>query len=292
MYYFLPRSTIAMRRLAVVIDPLLFFSTSGVALVKALSGVVDVWLPRELWNVLKNVHIFVQHPDLITMPELLRQAIVKDLRLSLKDYQHSLLSVLQQWHAFQSSRGLAGMNVYWIGDSIQESLLPEGISSDVFYLSERLASSFDNQISSQEHIEQSSLFATAFRDAASLAVSLNSALILTRQLLTGADSSSPALCSFYGSLGFNFTEASATDPVAIQEQNYLLQIMVQTGYTNLLWGPLHLAAVHLVETSPSRSIEPVISETNRTYCAPALWSDIYAVWHRIPLPTTAVSMNR
>lgn len=54
--------TISQRRWSCVLDPTLALSYYGLALVKRLRQVMEVWVVRELWNILDNTHFYLQDP--------------------------------------------------------------------------------------------------------------------------------------------------------------------------------------------------------------------------------------
>jgi hypothetical protein len=88
--------------------------------------------------------------------------------------------------------------------------------------------------------------AAAFRDAAALTATLDSALILTQLPEDPAENLPPAICRALEGWGIPCRAVAHEEPLRARECDYLRQVMVQAGLAKLCWAGLRLAVLQLI----------------------------------------------
>lgn len=223
------------RRWACVLDPFLALSPDGLVLAKHLSRVVELWIFRELWQILDNTEYYLHHP------EAQLYSSVQD------DSEYPILNdqALQTWEQFRTGSDVNRLNMYWIGDSLGQSLLPDEIKPNIIHQYEALACALDG-LSPNPRSRHEPMTA-ACRDAAALTACLNSALILTYLPQTQATHSerTPPICQVLERWGIPCQKIDSHDPIATIERDYLQHLVVHAGLAKLIWSGLQLAALHL-----------------------------------------------
>lgn len=222
------------------LDPALALSPFGVLLVEKLGKEIEIWLGREFWNILNNIDFYLQQPELV-IPKRITSRKIDEGRPVLEE---TLLS-LRAWERLRRKTDLAGLNLFWLGDSLKESFLPKSRTLEIFGRWEFLAHLLE---SSSEALESpDSVLSLAFRDTTALAASLGSAFILTYQLPVDlVNNVPPDICQALEDLGIPCQALMPIDPIVMRERNYLRQLMIRAGMAKLLWADLHLAVLHLV----------------------------------------------
>ncbi|WP_088889342.1 hypothetical protein [Leptolyngbya ohadii] len=240
------------QRRACILDLPLALSSMGVTLARSLSPVMELWVVRELWHILNNPNFYLERPELLAPihvevgephPD---RAIVSEIT-----------QALQTWQTFRREHDLTGLRLFWLGDSLQESLLPRTQHSPVFQRWEAIAASLDHQLdNSREHPSnrplknsqslQNSLFPLAIRDAIALTVCLESAFVLTRQpLIETEENATPDLCQLLETWGIPCQELSIEHPSVAMERTFLQQLFIQMGLAHLLWQHPKLIAFYI-----------------------------------------------
>jgi hypothetical protein len=158
-----------------VIDPSLILSHYGSLIVENLGKEVELWIGREMWNILKNIDFYLQRPDLI-IPQ---NRIYEQISTSEFQVLDEVFWSLREWNRVRQNTDLARLGLFWLGDSLQESFLPANRTIEVFKHWEGLAHSLDNYISQPQSPEN--VLTSAVRDTVALSVCLGSASILTYQ---------------------------------------------------------------------------------------------------------------
>jgi hypothetical protein len=140
---------------------------------------------------------------------------------------------------------MTGLNVFWIGDQLGQSLLPEGIQPNVIKRYERLACNLERQ--PQQDKTPCEPLNAAVRDAAALAATLESAFILTCRLDSAKPQDSPStLFRTLESWNIPCKQIDNADPIATIERDYIRHLLVHAGLSSLLWSSgLNLAVLHL-----------------------------------------------
>lgn len=231
--------TSPMQKRSCILDPCLALSPYGITLVKELKEVMELWVVRELWQILDNSHLYLQKPELITSQNI---KIFERGQTSLEE----ICCSLREWENFRLETDLAKLNLFWLGDSPQESFLPKTRNLAIFWHWESLVQSLDDRIKNFQTIDD--LLPLAFRDSIALATSLGSAFILTCQ---NPSNSLPAICQSLEDWKIPCEMLTPNDSVVMIERDYLRQLFVHTGLTRLLWAEIHLCVLHLVASELS-----------------------------------------
>lgn len=236
-----------------IIDPILALSPYGLPLIKQLRSIMELWVVRELWHILDNTNLYLQQAELIT-PR--KPKISERERVAVEETIESL----QEWGRFRLETDLAGLNLFWLGDSLRESFLPNSRNFQDFWHWESIAASLDAHL---EHYQrEDSILSLAFRDAVALTVSLESAFILTRQ---NSSDFLPEICQSLENWRIPCEMLTPDDSVVTIERDYLRQLFVSTGLTRFLWAEIHLCVLHLATSELSFSRSP--------------WSGVRGFWY-------------
>ncbi|HHP7232250.1 MAG TPA: hypothetical protein ACFCUY_15490 [Xenococcaceae cyanobacterium] len=227
-----------------VLDPSLALSYYGSLIVENLSGKAELWIARELWNIIRNTDFYLHRPELIIFEHQSSQKTFLNERNTLEEIFWSL----KEWNRVRQSSDIARLGLFWLGDSLQESLLPSHSSTETFWHWETLAHSLDNYIIKPEYKEN--VLTSAFRDTVALAVSLGSASILTYQLSSSDQDAIPDIGLTLENWGIPCRRLQAQEPMVVVEREYLRQLMVNAGLAKLLWAEVKLAILHLVIPTP------------------------------------------
>jgi hypothetical protein len=224
----------------VVLDPALCLHPIGFTLVQRLQRQSELWLVRELWNILDNSHYFCTHPA------ALRQSLgsIHDARpvgvlrasnaLASAEPDPTMRSVLRNWEQLRLSTDLAGLKLYWLGDGLAESLLPDGVPTRIHVIFDRLVESLDHLY------RPDTVLACAQRDALALALALGGATILGT---IDGDGASPSLCQDVKESDIVCLEVN--DRFATWQKEQWLKLLGHTQCFPLLWSGLRLALIHV-----------------------------------------------
>lgn len=226
----------------VVLDPWLCLQPTGPELVQRLQQVAELWLVRELWHILDNSVFFTQHPGALMARFPVGEANATEhasLPPSVDTAESAnswawLGESLRVWDAIRLSRDLAGLKLFWLGDGLSESLLPDGISTAIHPTNEHLVESLDAAL-----LPDSPL-ACGQRDAVALSVALGGAPILG---VLDDRNEAAAPCQW---LRFP-SEATRTvaDGYAEWERARWLNILGSSYCFPLLWGGLRLVVSNI-----------------------------------------------
>jgi hypothetical protein len=291
------------KRCSAILDIDLALSSFGLLFALRLSEAFDVWLVRELWDILDNTTVYRSKPDLLfpSEPEansgtFAEGAAVRDIP-----------EILEQWETARVESDLGGFKIYWVGDAMRESLFPKGLDTYLVYRFEKLAKCLDSKAENSqrvgpaygrgEHAEPA--FLRCFREAASLAAALTQyrSIIFTRRALhqeqkaNGIPVSEPLICSYLRQWGIATRQVSQSSKLPILS-GLLAPVFANTGITELIWGGLDLAAVHIlapnaVTLTLPRNKEPYFNESLPMFPAMEedpntnLWDGASAFWYPI-----------
>jgi hypothetical protein len=238
------RPTLMMRdrpRLTCVIDPTLALTQHGLLITQQLAQEMELWIAREFWHILDNPTFYLQHPGLIT-PK--RRDAAQYPEKECIGLQETLRS-LQEWQQFRQSTDLGGLNLFWIGDSLEESYLPKGRNFEIFWRWELIAQTLDCKIAPYQTTD--SIIPLFVRDTVALAASLGSALILTYERPTefGGDSI-PQICQILEHWDIPCQEIASDNSMVETERNTIRQIFTQTNTAKFSWASIHLIVLHLL----------------------------------------------
>ncbi len=233
-----------------IIDPALALSVHGVPLIQQLGEVMELWVVRELWHILDSYSFYLQHPELITPKGINSCRTAKQERVALEETLWSL----KRWEQFRMENDLARLNLFWLGDSLRESLLPKNRNLEIFWQWEALAKSLDSQLDESQTIDY--ILPLAFRDTIALAASLGSAFILTYQQEVDFEKNlPPEICKALQFWGISCQVLTPRDSFISIERDYLRQLLISTGTIKFLWAGLRLTVLHLfVPESPKANV--------------------------------------
>lgn len=229
--------TLSQQRLRCVLDPILALSQHGLLISKYLGEVLELWVLRELWGIMDNNRFYLQHPDRLMLPA------------AGPVNPQDLTQALQDWEDVRLESDLAGLKLYWIGEAVSQSLLPDGVTPDVVESYEALAQTLERQHPSTFDISDPIIAAT--RDAIAATATLQSAFLLTFVNTPIAPPSDnrllePAICSVLKAYGMPCQQIDEGDRFAIIAREYFQTLIVQAGLSPLIWSGLNLAVLHLL----------------------------------------------
>ncbi|NEO47112.1 MAG: hypothetical protein F6K55_24510 [Moorea sp. SIO4A3] len=224
-----------------VLDPALALSYYGVHIAQQLGEIMELWIARELWHILNNTKFYLQQPELLISKSTLNDKGSEQDRATIE----SVIWSLKEWKGLQTENDLLGLNLFWLGDSLKESLLPKGTTIKLLPRWEYLARLLDRRINQSQGTNDTLM--ASFRDTVALTASLDSAFILSYQKPTDfSNNRPPDICKALDNLGISCQLVSPQDRIVALESEYLRQLMIYTGLAKLLWEGLHLCVIHLV----------------------------------------------
>jgi hypothetical protein len=250
--------TVHTRRRACVLDTHLALSPHGLLLARRLGEVLDLWLVRELWQILDSTYYYRSNPNQLIPPIPGTGKITASSSNS-----KSIGVVLAQWDLARAATDLAGLKVYWVGDALNESLLPAGTDPGLIGRFETLAAALERWVSKNfQNDEQSHLFSDCSRDAAALTAALipYKGFILTLGSKDGEHE--PLLCT-YLKKRFDISCDKLDRQESRLERDFLNSILAEAALSELLWAGLRLAALHLVV--PGAVMMPVNDKSEETF---------------------------
>ncbi len=225
-----------------VLDPMLALSSYGIPLVKQLGTVMDLWVGREFWHVLDNIQFYLQHPELL----LLNRAMPDRTEYIAAFSATEIIQSLHAWGEFRQEIDLEQIKIFWVGDRLNESSLPQNIPPNTIRDYEILARSLDVRIPRSP--QASETLTSLLSDTIALSASLSSSFILTRQY-TADNSLLPEICLELESVGIFCQAMKIEDEMVAIEQSYLRQLFVEAGLSKLVWAGLQLNVLHLLVPS-------------------------------------------
>ncbi|NJM19778.1 MAG: hypothetical protein HC836_05605 [Richelia sp. RM2_1_2] len=270
-----------------VIDPVLALSPSGLLLYKNLGKVMELWVVRELWYILDNLHLYLKRPELVFPRTNTLENNLFEKRACLEEKVWSL----KEWEKVRGEKDLSRLNLFWLGDSLRESLIPRDREPEIFFYWETLARSLDAQINLLPSAND--ILTLAFRDAIALAVSLDSAFILTYQLPRDfANNNPPDICKALSSWGIPCKFLTKKDPIVALECQYLRQLIISAGLAKIFWTDIHIVVLHLVVASTSTetiSKTNLVTNTNLSFkdeiqdlkTENYLWTNMQGFWYKL-----------
>ncbi|MGK7912436.1 MAG: hypothetical protein AB4050_13300 [Synechococcus sp.] len=231
--------TFSQRQRVCVLDPVLLLCDRGLEalfLTKNLSTLMELWVVRELWHILDNTLFYIEHIPDVSLP------VAPADRASAPKFDERAINA---WEQLRLKTDLAGLNIFWMGDSAGQSCLPKWIKEGVnpeetIARYELLARSLDSHLSESE-IRQP--LHAACRDAIALAATLGSATILTYRPTSG---NSSYIVDCLERWGIGCHQQPDSDPIVAIERQHLQHLFVHAGVSQLLWSDLDLVVLHLI----------------------------------------------
>ncbi|MBV6625857.1 MAG: hypothetical protein KI793_23495 [Rivularia sp. (in: Bacteria)] len=266
-----------------VIDPALALSPSGLLLYKNLGKVMELWIVRELWYILDNINLYLQRPELVIPRINTSSKTLFEKRASLEETLWSL----KEWERIRGEVDLSRLNLFWLGDNLRESLIPQDREPNIFSYWESLARSLDSQIN---QLPTTDVLTLAFRDAIALTASLGSAFILTYQIPSDYKNDFPPdICKTLESWNIPCQYLTEKDPIVVLERENLRRLITSVGLAKLFWADIHIVVLHLVENTSSPPIKlenkqltnKSFQETQNLEPENYLWRNIQGFWYQL-----------
>lgn len=263
--------TIGARRWVCVVDPSLAFASEGPRVVRALSRTLEVWVFRELWHILDNTVYFTRTPT----------ALAPGGDGGARE--RSVLAALAGWERLRYEHDLNGLRVFWVGDGLTESFLPEHHDARLVARFEQLAAALE----ARQGAEAAHVGGMAFRDTAALAVALDEAVVLVRGAARrGADEEPPAMIEALTRWGIACMRGDPDHPLLELERRSLWGALVDAGLARMCLTGLGLAVVHLVLPAGFEAQRPSAGPPDPDTPLPGVaplpeetWSGARAVWY-------------
>ncbi len=248
-----------------VLDPAIALSHNGVLIAENISKEIDLWVVQELWNIVNDANFYSSRTELIIPSTIaFKEAASAEVVWSLKE-----------WSKAKQEKDLSKLGMYWLGDNLQESLLPKDKPIELYQQWEASASALDRRNEVNQN-NDSEILNLAFRDTIALAASLKSAFVLTYQPSTDSNSS-PAICKALENWGISSQIINQRNPIVAMERQYIRQLIVRAGLSKLLLVGVNLVAFHLaipgVVSSAYRDISQDLDRESY------FWNNVKGVWY-------------
>ena len=248
-----------------VLDPAIALSHNGVLIAENISKEIDLWVVQELWNIVNDANFYSSRTELIIPSTIaFKEAASAEVVWSLKE-----------WSKAKQEKDLSKLGMYWLGDNLQESLLPKDKPIELYQQWEAFASALDRRNEVNQN-NDSEILNLAFRDTIALAASLKSAFVLTYQPSTDSNSS-PAICKALENWGISSQIINQRNPIVAMERQYIRQLIVRAGLSKLLLVGVNLVAFHLaipgVVSSAYRDISQDLDRESY------FWNNVKGVWY-------------
>jgi hypothetical protein len=212
------------RRTRCVLDPNLALSRDGAALARLTAPYAENWVVPELFSILDSAQLYEREPELLIWPGT---------------DQGDLAAVPEMLRDWMQLREEAGRCLYWVGDALRESFLPDDLDESVLARWEAASRTLEGRL--PQTIEATGPLIAAMRDAAALCVVLPNACILGR----GKSGEVPPICRHLRQWGLECEKLTAQDYLARIERAAFLRLIVAAGLAPLVWNGLHLVVAHL-----------------------------------------------
>lgn len=254
-------------RMALVLDPLLCLSPAGPQLIARLQARAELWMVRELWHILDNSEFYRLHPHTLFDP-LAAEPGETDLALARQVWQRiradghdnevldrvepgthaGVVDALQVWERLRANADLAGLKLFWVGDGLQESLLPEHTMPALAWRHDCLAGELD------WHFQPIAPIACAQRDAVALAAALGT------MVLTQMEGAEPELARRLRVEWGVPASRVDSEPLAAFERTALQELLASCRVSPLVWAGTQPAILHLHLPAATRLLPGLPSE--------------------------------
>jgi hypothetical protein len=273
--------TISQRRWACVLDPTLAFSNYGLPLVKQLRGVMELWVGREFWHILDNTYFYLRQPE-----SLLSNKVGRTLKSGPVNPQQ-FIRILQAWERTRIETDSANLGLCWVGDSPNESFLPEDKDSNLIWRCERLSASLDSRLNT------TGALAALYRDTVALAVAEGRSVVLTHLPESDSGDFPPDICTMLQEWGIPCEPVASGCAWMALERDYLRQLIVQAGLARLRWAGLRLAVLQLVvpaastlaatplEATPVTDLDVTLDLEQNPQPEADLWQGAQGFWYAL-----------
>ena len=257
-----------------VLDPTIALSHHGVLIAESMSQEIELWVVQELWNIINDAEFYLDRTELITS-----QTIAVKERAAVAEVIWSL----KEWEKIKQEKDLAKLGMYWLGDNLQESLLPKDKPVEFFKQWHNSVTALDRRY--QEVHQDDNILTLALRDTIALAANLKSAFVLTYQPTVNSNSS-PAICKALENWGIPSQFINKRNPIVAMERQHIRQLIIHAGLGKLLLAGVNLAAFYLVIPPVPNSIKTINSSTLPTFdpdrdlaLESYFWNNVKGVWY-------------
>jgi hypothetical protein len=260
------------RRARCVLDPNLALSREGPRLTRLLAPYAEQWVGPEFFTVLDSAQLYRREPELLIWPGTDRNDAA------------AVAEALRDWMQLREE---AGRCLYWVGDALRESFLPEDIDDTVVSRWEAAARTLDCRL--PRALEATGPLIAAMRDAAALCAVLPNAAIVSR----GRSGEPPTICQHLQHWGIPCDTLAPSDALAAIERVEFQRLLVLAGSGPLIWSGLQLAVVHLciphigrLDSAVGLSAEqPALADEPELDPPGNPWEDARCFWYDITEPT-------
>lgn len=260
------------RRSRCVLDPNLALSRDGARLTRLLAPYAEQWVGPEFFAVLDSALVYQREPELLIWPGTEAADVA------------AMPEVLRDWTRLREE---AGRCLYWVGDAMRESFLPENLDESVLAHWEAASRTLDCRL--PQAIEATGPLIAAMRDAAALCAILPNACIVGR----GRRDELPPICSHLRQWGLECEKLTPDDAFAGIERAAFRRLLVMAGLAPLIWSGLQLAIIHLcvphlgrLEAASVIGAEPAVLADEPEIGLPGNpWEDARCFWYDIAGPS-------
>jgi hypothetical protein len=243
--------TMGRRRQSFVLDPWLCLSPSGPSFVQRFQKVAALWVTREMWHVLDNSAYYSRRPEALWSADGTRvsggeyRALFggserQGVRGASTRTQNAEAAAIERtlwaWEQLRLANDIAGLRLFWMGDGLSESMLPEGTPPGVHALHERLVPAVHARFQPQ------SPMASAQCDAVALSLSLGGVPVLS---VVEAEDAGPALCAHGLGQAPPCRSVETDDWTTAIEREAVRYDLIGAHCGPCLWSGLKLAVVHV-----------------------------------------------
>lgn len=265
------------QRRVCILDPMLVLSRYGLMLVKHLGTVLDLWIGREFWHLLDAAEFYRQQPELLLPPHFAVHHSPEAVRIATAEIEMAL----KAWSQMSMTHPNP-LRLFWFGDRLWESVLPDSIGSSQFAQWELLARSLDAPTPGTD----CNLATLAFRDAIALAAVLETAFILTYQPITTPNLEPPEICRSLEHWQIPAQVMTVQDAAVTTEQDWLRQCLMQVGLIKLLWADVQLSVLHLLipptqdfQATSAQDANLTATSLSSTSGAANVWQGARGFWY-------------
>lgn len=202
-----------------MLDPVLALSPYGIQLVRQLGKALELWIAREFWP-------FTQQQTLWATLDGNSESLPPDL----------IRTGAKAWRTLQNHLSPADLPLYWYGDRLWESHLPQSHSAAQFYHWEILAESLESLL------PMPMWDTPLLRDTLALAVTLSQGFVLTYQPQVEQP---PSLCKLMEAVKLPCHRLTDDDTLLQLHRQELRRLLLNTGLAPLQWGQGRLAILQL-----------------------------------------------
>jgi hypothetical protein len=190
-----------------------------------LAPFAELWVGPEFFNILDSAQLYQHEPELLVLPDTDKAAIA------------AMPEVLRHWTRLRDE---AGGSLYWVGDALRESSIPDAVDQSVVPRWEAASRTLDLCLPQSFEVMGRPVSA-AIRDAAALCAVLTDARIIGH----GGQGKPPPICAQLEQWGLTCEQLSVEDALISVERSEFLRLILEAGLAPSIWDGLQLALVYL-----------------------------------------------